>query len=280
MISVPSCCACWRSWNSNASAGGQLEQPSEVNSSTTTDFRLASGVAAGLAIMARAANTAPKSAIPSPRPASRKNGLVLAALAMVSGCRRFSIDIKFYIQHVFDFHSSASDGNRLNPKIRLLQFGASVIVARAPGNLKADLFDRAMQFQVSGYTVVLRRELFNARGFEADLRILLRVQHFGPEHGGLNLQTRGIGISRIDHLHLSGMDDDLRGHVLRIENALGDGSNYDVIMSETGEQSRFGNVNREGGTMGRGVRTTARQGIAQQSKRRSFGQKQAENESR
>src|ERR1700693_136001 len=42
MISVPatSCCAC--NFCSNASAGGQEEQPSEVNSSTTTGLRTAS----------------------------------------------------------------------------------------------------------------------------------------------------------------------------------------------------------------------------------------------
>src|SRR5437588_5867639 len=65
MISAPLVDGFWRIRLNNSSAGGQLEQPSEVNSSTTTAFRLAGpGDGAGFRMKAPKRKTSPSSKMP------------------------------------------------------------------------------------------------------------------------------------------------------------------------------------------------------------------------
>src|SRR5438477_12363061 len=64
MISAPLVDGFWRIRLNNSSAGGQLEQPSEVNSSTTTAFRWAGGNGAGLRMKAPKTTMSPSNRMP------------------------------------------------------------------------------------------------------------------------------------------------------------------------------------------------------------------------
>src|SRR5437016_5417012 len=64
MISAPFMDECWRMRPNSSSAGGQLEHPSEVNSSTTTAFRWAGGNGAGLRMKAPKTTMSPSNRMP------------------------------------------------------------------------------------------------------------------------------------------------------------------------------------------------------------------------
>src|SRR5437764_12712354 len=64
MISAPFMDGCWRMRPNSSSAGGQLEHPSEVNSSTTTAFRWAGGNGAGLRMKAPKTTMSPSKRMP------------------------------------------------------------------------------------------------------------------------------------------------------------------------------------------------------------------------
>src|SRR6266481_4222423 len=182
MISTPCCCPCCFSRESSASAGGQLEQPSEVNSSTTTALRLTSGDVCG------------RAAIPSVT--SKPN----TTMQLILRIWLRSIDIKLHLDFVFHFDRATANRNRLDSEIRLLQFGAAVIMVCIPYNIKAHFPASAVQGQAARHPEVLRRCPLNTRRFKADVRVFLRIQHSGAQHGVLNLHTGGFGLAWVGHL--------------------------------------------------------------------------------
>src|SRR5436305_8570692 len=64
MLSAPFMEGCWRMRPNSSSAGGQLEHPSEVNSSTTTAFRWAGGNGTGLRMKAPKTTMSPSNRMP------------------------------------------------------------------------------------------------------------------------------------------------------------------------------------------------------------------------
>src|SRR5215469_17020060 len=125
MTSSPSASFSCRRRPSSSSAGGQLEHPSDVNSSTTTAF-LAIGALAALARCMRGST----SAIITPTSSSRIRIQINFTLhilkcrsAMIAGRQLRSKNCELDFQFVLHLDGPTGYGHRLDAELRLLQFG-------------------------------------------------------------------------------------------------------------------------------------------------------------
>ena len=99
------------------------------------------------------------------------------------------------------------------------------------------------------------------------LRILVGIQYFRAQHGGLDFGARGLRSLGISYLHLFGGDRNFNVQFLDIDCALGYGSDYDVIVSEARKQARFINMHCDQGTWRIGIQRANRSLASEQKPR-------------
>src|SRR5947199_10715261 len=101
------------------------------------------------------------------------------------------IDIEIEVQLVFHFDCAASNGNRLDAKVGLVQLELALVAVRTTCYFKTQFLGFSMEAQRTGDAVMRRSGLFDTRRLKMYLRILAGIEHLRAEHVGLNFSPRG-----------------------------------------------------------------------------------------